>query len=91
MKRILVAHVENVPGVIARIDGLFRRHSLPVESLHFDATGPPPARLTVVTRASAEAAALVVKQLRRFVGVRDAHEAAHEPTHENVAHLRSVG
>ncbi|HQR44784.1 MAG TPA: ACT domain-containing protein [Thermoanaerobaculia bacterium] len=91
MKRTIVAHVQNVPGVLARVDGLFRRHGLPVESLHFDAAGPGPARLTVVARASADAAGLVVRQLRRFVDVRDAHEAAHDPSHENVARLRPAG
>jgi len=91
MTRTIVAHVENVPGVLARVDGLFRRHSLPVESLHFEAAGPGAARLTVVARASVEAAALVVKQLRRFVDVKDAHEAVHEPAHENVARLRPAG
>ena len=91
MKRTIVAQVENVPGVIARVDGLFRRHSLPVESLVFDAAGTPPARLTVVARASAEAAALVVKQLRRFEDVRDAHEVVAETSHETVTRLRPAG
>jgi len=90
MTRTIVAHVENVPGVLARVDGLFRRHSLPVESLHFEAAGPgrpPHGRGPSVGRG----AALVVKQLRRFVDVRDAHEAGQEPAHENVARLRPAG
>ncbi len=91
MKRTFVAHVENVPGVLARVDGLFRRQSVPVESLHFDTAGPSPARLTVVARASAEAAALVVRQLRRLVDVKDAHEVVAETPHETVAHLRPTG
>ena len=91
MKRTIVAHVENVPGVLARVEGLFRRHSIPVESLHFDAAGASPARLTVVARASAEASGLVVRQLRRLVDVREAHEVAFEPSHETVARLRPAG
>jgi len=90
MKKTIVAHVENVPGVLSRVDGLFRRHSIPIESLIFDA-GTSPARLTITARASAEAAALVVKQMRRFEDVRDAHEAAAEAFHENVARLRPAG
>ncbi len=90
MKRTIVAHVENVPGVLSRVDGLFRRHAVPVESLHFEAAGASPARLTVVTRASAEAAALVVKQLRRVEDVRDAHEAVPDASHEAVTRLRSA-
>ncbi len=88
MKRTIVAHVENVPGVLARVEGLFRRHSVPVESFHFDAAGSSPARLTVVARTSAESSGLVVRQLRRLVDVREAHEVSAEPTHETVARLR---
>ncbi len=91
MKRTIVAHVENVPGILARVEGLFRRHSVPVESLHFDAAGSSPARLTVVARASADDSGLVVRQLRRLVDVREAHEVASEPTHESVARLRPAG
>ena len=91
MKRTIVAHVENVPGVLARVEGLFRRHGVPVESLHFDAAGHAPARLTVVAKTSAEDAGLLVRQLRRLVNVREAHDAAFEASHENVAHLRPAG
>jgi acetolactate synthase small subunit len=89
MRRTLIAHVENVPGLLARVDGLFRRHSIPVESLVFDAAATP-ARLTITARASAEAAALVVKQMRRFEDVRDVHETAFESAHETVAHLKAA-
>ena len=88
MKRTIVAHVENVPGVLARVDGLFRRHSLDVESLLFEGGSGATARLTVVLRASADAAALVVRQMRRFGDVRDAHEAGPETSHDTVARLR---
>jgi len=89
MRRTLIAHVENVPGLLARVDGLFRRHSIPVESLVFEAAASP-ARLTITARASAEAAALVVRQMRRFEDVRDVREAASEPPHETVARLKSA-
>jgi acetolactate synthase small subunit len=89
MRRTLIAHVENVPGLLARVDGLLRRHSIPVESLVFDAAASP-ARLTIVARASAEAAALVVRQLRRFEDVRDVREAMPESAHETVARLKSA-
>jgi len=88
MKRTIVAHVENVPGVLARVDGLFRRHSLDVESLLFEGGSGATARLTVVLRASADAAALVVRQMRRFGDVREAHEAGSEISHDTVARLR---
>ncbi len=91
MTRTIVAHVENVPGVLARVDGLIRRHSVPIESLHFEAGSGATARLTVVLRASADAAALVVKQMRRFGDVREAHEAGPESSHESVARLRPAG
>ena len=89
MRRTLIAHVENVPGLLARVDGLFRRHSISVESLLFEASVTP-ARLTITARASAEAAALVVKQMRRLEDVRDVHEAVPESAHETVARLKSV-
>ena len=91
MNRTIVAHVENVPGVLARVDGLFRRHGLPVESLHYEGGSGATARLTVTLRASADAAALVVRQIRRFGDVREAHEAGPESTHETVARLRPAG
>ena len=91
MTHTIVAHVENVPGVLARVDGLFRRHSLPVESLHFDGGSGATARLTVVLRAPADAAALVVRQMRRFGDVREAHETGPESSHETVARLRPAG
>jgi acetolactate synthase small subunit len=89
MRRTLIAHVENVPGLLARVDGLLRRHSIPVESLVFDAVATP-ARLTITARASAEAAALVVRQMRRFEDVRDVQEATPESAHETVARLRAA-
>jgi acetolactate synthase small subunit len=91
MKRTILAHVENVPGVLARVEGLFRRHGVPVESLHFETAGSASARLTVVARTSAEDSGLLVRQLRRLVDVREAHEAGPETTHETVAHLRPAG
>ncbi len=91
MKRTIVAHVENVPGVLARVDGLFRRHSLQIESLLFEAASGATARITVVLRASAEAAALAVRQMRRFGDVREAHEAGPETSHDTVARLRPAG
>ncbi len=91
MTRTIVAHIENVPGVLARVDGLFRRHALPVESLHLDAASGATARLTVVLRAPADAAQLVVRQLRRLGDVREAHEAGSESSHETVARLRPAG
>jgi acetolactate synthase small subunit len=91
MRRTILAHIENVPGVLARVEGLFRRHGVPVESLQFETAGSSPARLTVVARASAEAAALVVRQLRRLVDVRAAHEAGPETSHDTVARLRPAG
>ena len=91
MTRTIVAHVENVPGVLARVDGLFRRHSLPVESLHFEAGSASTARLTVTLRAPADAAALIVRQMRRLGDVREAHESTPDATHEQIAHLRPVG
>ena len=91
MKRTILAHVENVPGILARVEGLFRRHSVPVESLHFDAAGTSTARLSIVARTSAEDAGLLVRQLRRLVNVREAHDATSEASHETVARLRPAG
>jgi acetolactate synthase small subunit len=91
MKRTIVAHVENVPGVLARVDGLFRRHSLHIDSLLFEAGSGATARLTVVLRASADAAGLVVRQMRRFGDVREAHETGPETAHDTVVRLRPAG
>jgi acetolactate synthase small subunit len=89
MRRTLIAQVANVPGLLARVDGLFRRHSIPVESLVLEAEAAS-ARLTIAVRASAESAALVVRQLRRLEDVRDVHDTTSEFAHETVARLKSA-
>ena len=71
MRQTFVALVDTEPGLVARVDALFRRQDVPLESLTFrQARGSAPASVTVVAEASEEKARLLVKHLRRLVDVR---------------------
>jgi acetolactate synthase small subunit len=71
MRQTFVALVDGTPGLVARVDALFRRQDVPLESLTFrDAQGSAPASVTVVAETSDETARLLVKHLRRLVDVR---------------------
>jgi acetolactate synthase small subunit len=72
MKQTFVAIVEKTPGLIARVDALFRRQDAALESLTFAAlAGLPLASITVVAHVPDEKARLLVAHLRRLVDVRD--------------------
>jgi len=71
VRQTFVAVVDAVPGLVARVDALFRRQDVAVESLVFrDARGTAPASVTVVAETSDDTARLLVKHLRRLVDVR---------------------
>ena len=67
MKQTFVALVKNTPGLLARVEALFRRQDVSLESLAFH--GAESASVTIVADASDEKAELLVKHLRRLVDV----------------------
>ena len=71
MSRTFVAHVNPTPGLLARVDALFRRQDAELTSLSYDLAHRGGASLTIVASASEEAARLLAKHLARLADVRE--------------------
>lgn len=70
MKRVLAVLVENQPGVLARIAGLFSRRGYNIESLAVGRTEDPVlSRMTIVVDEDERAIEQVCKQLNKLVEV----------------------
>ena len=71
-QRVVVAHVEDRPGVLARVASLFRRRGFNIESLNVAPTKDyAVSRLTLVTNGSDETLEQIMKQLSKLVDVVD--------------------
>ncbi|MBI5955386.1 MAG: acetolactate synthase small subunit [Chloroflexi bacterium] len=77
---ILVALVENKPGVLNRVASLFRRRSFNIESLTVGHTESPDiSRMTIVVDTRKTSAALVEKNLNKLINVIDVQDVTHAP------------
>ncbi|HHW28446.1 MAG TPA: acetolactate synthase small subunit [Syntrophomonadaceae bacterium] len=81
MRHILAVLVENQPGVLTRVAGLFSRRGYNIESLAVGQTHDPEiSRMTIVVDGDDRVIEQVVKQLEKLVDVidvRDISEAEH--------------
>ena len=81
MRHILAVLVENQPGVLTRVSGLFSRRGYNIESLAVGQTHDPEiSRMTIVVDGDDQVIEQVVKQLEKLVdviSVRDISEAEH--------------
>ena len=81
MRHILAVLVENQPGVLTRVAGLFSRRGYNIESLAVGHTHDQEiSRMTIVVDGDDQVIAQVVKQLEKLVdviSVRDISEAEH--------------
>ncbi|MDR9755980.1 MAG: acetolactate synthase small subunit [Thermoanaerobacterales bacterium] len=81
MRHILAVLVENQPGVLTRVAGLFSRRGYNIESLAVGHTHDPEiSRMTIVVDGDDQVIEQVVKQLEKLVdviSVRDISEAEH--------------
>ena len=69
-KHIISVMVENRPGVLARISGLFARRAYNINSLAVSATEDPEvSRMTVVTSGNEQELAQIVNQLNKLIDV----------------------
>jgi acetolactate synthase-1/3 small subunit len=76
-KRILVALVENRPGVLNRVASLFRRRNFNIDSLTVGRTETPAtSRMTIVVDAGAEQVAKQLLKLVDVISVQDVTEGA---------------
>nr|HDN00995.1 acetolactate synthase small subunit [Deltaproteobacteria bacterium] len=70
MKHTLSVLVENTPGALSRITGLFSGRAFNIESLNVAATlDPTLSHLTLVTRGDEHIIEQIIKQLRRLIDV----------------------
>jgi len=78
--RVLVALVENKPGVLTRVASLFRRRNFNIESLTVGHTDSPEvSRMTIAIDASRTNAEMVQRNLLKMVNVIDVQEVTHAP------------
>ncbi len=71
--------VENKPGVLARVAGLFARRGFNIESLAVGPTDDPRiSRMTIVVKTEAKPLSQVVRQLDKLINVIHIEELAHD-------------
>jgi acetolactate synthase-1/3 small subunit len=81
---ILVAHVQDQPGVLNRVASLFRRRMFNIESLTVGHTDQPGiSRMTIVVDGATTDVQQVIKQLYKLIEVVKVNEITHDPS---VAH-----
>jgi acetolactate synthase-1/3 small subunit len=77
---VLVALVENKPGVLTRVASLFRRRNFNIESLTVGHTDSPEvSRMTIVVDASKTNVAMVERNLFKLVNIIDVQDVTHAP------------
>lgn len=70
MRRVLSVLVENEPGVLSRVSGLFSGRGFNIESLNVAPTlEPGVSHMTITTEGDAQIVEQIVKQLRKLVSV----------------------
>ncbi|PKO23737.1 MAG: acetolactate synthase small subunit [Chloroflexi bacterium HGW-Chloroflexi-1] len=78
--RVLVALVENKPGVLTRVASLFRRRNFNIESLTVGHTDSPDvSRMTIVIDATKTNAVMVERNLYKMVNIIDVQDVTHSP------------
>jgi len=71
MEQIFEIRVNDVPGLLARVESIFRRQRAPIRSFFFEGGEGRTAQLTITAFAGGDAADLLRKQLMRLVDVHD--------------------
>ena len=81
MKHTLIALMENKPGVLNRISGLFRRRNYNIESLSVGHSETPNiSRMTIVLDGDDRIVEQVVKQLSKLINVTQVVDVSNKPT-----------
>ncbi|MBT9142307.1 MAG: putative acetolactate synthase small subunit [Dehalococcoidia bacterium] len=81
MKYILAILVENKPGVLVRVAGLFARRGFNIESLAVGKTvDPTVSRMTIEVKADEKTLEQVVKQLNKLINILRISNLTHEPS-----------
>jgi acetolactate synthase small subunit len=77
MEQTFEIRIQNVPGILARVESIFRRQRAPIRGVFLEGeemTGA--ANLTITAVASGDGANLLRKQLIRLVDVTEVRDAA---------------
>ena len=69
MEQTFEITVQDVPGLLARVEAIFRRQRTPIRGFFFEGGEGRAAHLTITARASGDVAVLLRKQLMRLVDV----------------------
>ncbi|MFO8192935.1 MAG: acetolactate synthase small subunit [Bacillota bacterium] len=81
MKHVLAIIVENKPGVLTRVSGLFSRRGFNIENIAVGETVTPGiSRMTVTVEGNERTIEQVVKQLHKLINVIKVSNLASEPT-----------
>jgi len=81
MKYLLAVLVENKPGVLVRVAGLFARRGFNIESLAVGKTVDPAiSRMTIEVEADEKTLEQVVKQLNKLINILRISNLTHEPS-----------
>lgn len=81
MKHTLVALMEDKPGVLNRVSGLFRRRNYNIESLSVGHSETPGiSRMTIVVDGDDRVVDQVAKQLEKLINVTAVMNVSHQPT-----------
>ncbi len=81
MKHTVIAWMEDKPGVLNRVAGLFRRRNFNIESLTVGHSETPGiSRMTFVVEGDARQVRQVETQLDKLINVTQVQNVTHEPT-----------
>jgi acetolactate synthase small subunit len=78
MEQIFDITVNDVPGLLARVESIFRRQRTPIRSFFFEGENGRRAHLTITAEANSEGADLLRKQLMRLVDVHAVADSTEE-------------
>jgi acetolactate synthase small subunit len=76
MKQTFEIRAKDAPGLLARVETLFRRQRAPIRSFFFEGGRGPVAVLTIEAEAPADVADLLRRQLMRLLDVNEVSDAA---------------
>jgi acetolactate synthase small subunit len=80
MEQIFDITLNDVPGLLARVESIFRRQRTPIRSFFFEGGEGRAAHLTITAFAADDAANLLRKQLMRLVDVHAVSDSCEERT-----------
>ncbi|MEO8054469.1 MAG: hypothetical protein ABI768_04920 [Acidobacteriota bacterium] len=76
MRQTFEIRAKDAPGLLARVETLFRRQRAPIRSFFFEGGRGPVAVLTIEAEAPGDVADLLRRQLMRLVDVHEVSDAA---------------